>query len=422
HNVDETVGKLPHITVVYLGKPPKEELAGHIERARQAAAAMPGPLSGHLGGQGTFKPSEASDGKVPVYVPVHLPGIEKLRGHLADLSASEHGGYVPHVTQRYAEPGEPLPPPHPTVPVMFTHLTVHRGGEELARFPLGGQLEKQAAWQQEVNHPGDEEHRLYLRFGDWHPGERSRNYVTGHPEDGVSVYDLDHHGNPIDPDAGLDRWHEHGEHCEPGCDLDQWNEDYGNDTAEEMRGRIQRAEKDRRRGEEHPANTAHLVRGEFAAVGHDGEPCLQKVHRVGDWMDHRHLFIPGAAPHPLARDKDDPDYEAPEGLEKTAGEELVDIYHHTYPSSARAIWADKHFEPDDEENRVYGTNIPPGEKGATGADYGISAVHLRIPRRLVNQWPSMPGQHEHYYDVDADDIEPHHFVKTINEDAEDPEE
>src|SRR6185437_9187997 len=34
HNVDETVGKLPHITVVYLGKPPKEELAGHIERAR----------------------------------------------------------------------------------------------------------------------------------------------------------------------------------------------------------------------------------------------------------------------------------------------------------------------------------------------------------------------------------------------------
>ena len=31
----------------------------------------------------------------------------------------------------------PLPAPHPPVPVTFTHLSVHRGHDEVARFPIG---------------------------------------------------------------------------------------------------------------------------------------------------------------------------------------------------------------------------------------------------------------------------------------------
>lgn len=159
----------------------------------------------------------------------------------------------------------------------------------------------------------DDPNKVYLRFGHWPKDERSQNNVTGHREEGVSVYDLDKHGEPMDPDPGLDRWHEHDHTCEPDCDLDQWNEDYGNDTGQEMRDRTARAEQARRRGysDDHP-DTGHLVRGEMIGIGHDGEPLLRKVKRVGDWIDHRHLFIPTAEPHRLARDEDDEDYEKPE--------------------------------------------------------------------------------------------------------------
>lgn len=158
-------------------------------------------------------------------------------------------------------------------------------------------------------------HEVYLRFGDWPDDERSRNNVTGHREDGVSVYDLDRHGNPEDPDAGLNRYHEHDEDCEPDCDLDSWDEDYGNDTGDEMRGRVQRAEYNRRRGSDHAGETGHLVKGDMVGIGHDGEPLLNNVRRVGDWIDHRHMFILTAQPHRLARDPEEhEDYEPPEEM------------------------------------------------------------------------------------------------------------
>lgn len=155
--------------------------------------------------------------------------------------------------------------------------------------------------------------QVYLRFGHWPENERSHNNVTGHPEDGVSVYDLDHNGDPMDPDPDLSRGHEHDESCEPDCDLDSWNDDYGNDTLEEMNGRVQRAEQARRRGASgsHP-DVGHLVKGDMIGIGHDGEPLLNNVRRVGDWIDHRHMFVPGAQPHHLARTPYDEDYEHPE--------------------------------------------------------------------------------------------------------------
>lgn len=159
----------------------------------------------------------------------------------------------------------------------------------------------------------DDKGTVYLRFGHWPKNERSDNGVTGHPEEGVSVYDLNKQGDPEDPDAGLNRWHEHSHSCEPDCDLDQWNEEYGNDTGDEMRGRVDRAERARRSGVDRKGEVGHLVKGKMVGIGHDGEPLLQKVRRVGDWIDHRHLFVPGAAPHHLARTPDDEDYAPPEG-------------------------------------------------------------------------------------------------------------
>jgi hypothetical protein len=128
-----------HITVVYLGPDVDDKaFAQACDRAKAAAAAMPGPLTGTAGGIGTFPPSAGSDGKVPAWAGVVLPGAERLRSSLEDLSASEHKDWKPHVTLAYVEPGEPLPAPVPQTQVMFTSLSVHRGDDEVARFPLGG--------------------------------------------------------------------------------------------------------------------------------------------------------------------------------------------------------------------------------------------------------------------------------------------
>jgi 8-oxo-dGTP pyrophosphatase MutT (NUDIX family)/2'-5' RNA ligase len=127
-----------HITVVYLGPDVDDDaFAVACQRAASAAALVPGPLAGALSGIGTFPPSGSSDGKVPIWAGVMLPGAEVLRDALEDLSASEHTDWKPHVTLAYVEPGEALPDPLPATPVTFTHLSVHRGHGEVVRFPLG---------------------------------------------------------------------------------------------------------------------------------------------------------------------------------------------------------------------------------------------------------------------------------------------
>lgn len=128
-----------HITCVYLGPDVSDEAFAYAcERAAQAAAAAPGPLAGVISGLGTFAPSVSSDGLIPVWAGVTLPGAEQIRAALNDLSASEHPDWHPHVTRCYAEAGDVPPDPLPATPVTFTHLSVHRG-EQVARFPLGAQ-------------------------------------------------------------------------------------------------------------------------------------------------------------------------------------------------------------------------------------------------------------------------------------------
>ncbi|MCS4088618.1 hypothetical protein [Rhizobium sp. BK176] len=48
----------------------------------------------------------------------------------------------------------------------------------------------------------DPERPVYLRIGDWHPSEVSRNYATGDTEAGVSVYDLAPDGSIVVPSEG----------------------------------------------------------------------------------------------------------------------------------------------------------------------------------------------------------------------------
>lgn len=126
-----------HVTIVYLGSDVDDDaFALACARAQAAAAAMPGPVSGTVGGIDSFEPSGGSDGLVPAFVPVDLPGAHELRAQLADLSASEHTEYHPHVTIVYLQPGQSLPEPVANTPVTFTHLSVHRG-PDIVRIPLG---------------------------------------------------------------------------------------------------------------------------------------------------------------------------------------------------------------------------------------------------------------------------------------------
>ena len=132
-----------HITVVYLGKDLDDEaFANACDRASWAAWNHY-PMRGLLHGVETFPPSDSSDHKVPAFVPAFVPGIGALRRQLADLNASKHTDYRPHVTLAYLEPGDPLPPPHPPVHVDFTHLSVQRG-DDVVHFPLGEHAERPA--------------------------------------------------------------------------------------------------------------------------------------------------------------------------------------------------------------------------------------------------------------------------------------
>ena len=101
-----------HVTVVYLGPDVGDDaFAEACGRAAAAARLVSGPLVAILAGIGSFEPSAGSDGKVPAFIPARIPGAERLRAGLADLSASEHADWHPHVTLAYLDPGDPLPDP-----------------------------------------------------------------------------------------------------------------------------------------------------------------------------------------------------------------------------------------------------------------------------------------------------------------------
>ena len=94
---------------------------------------------------------------------------------------------------------------------------------------------------------------LFLRFGTWHPSERSRNYAGGGNEDGVSVYDV--------------VWNERAQRWNVKMPPESENPWGPEDTFWTL---VKEAEKD--------ASPIFIVRGDVVGVGHDGEPLVQHIN------------------------------------------------------------------------------------------------------------------------------------------------
>ncbi len=122
-----------HITLAFLGEDVDDRtFARAIAMAYDASHRR--PLSGTVGGLGTFPPK--TDGaKMPVWCPVNVPGVNDLASSFRSLSASTTA-YVPHVTLAFMPEGSKLPAPVPETPVTLSNIIVKRG-DQLFRFPLG---------------------------------------------------------------------------------------------------------------------------------------------------------------------------------------------------------------------------------------------------------------------------------------------
>lgn len=92
----------------------------------------------------------------------------------------------------------------------------------------------------------DPDRPVYLRIGDWHPSETSRNYSIGGTEAGVSVYDLAPDGSIVVPSEG------------------EWS---ALDLSERLKLDVPR----------------HLVQGDWVGCGGEGEPVLQNLVQIGQW-------------------------------------------------------------------------------------------------------------------------------------------
>jgi 2'-5' RNA ligase len=104
-----------HVTIAYLGTDPVDDPTA-LASAIGAAVADVGPLEGSVGGIGRFP--AGPDGE-PVWVPVDVPGLDRLRvavtGALADAGRpqqSEHG-FTPHMTLGYGLDDVDVVPPTP---------------------------------------------------------------------------------------------------------------------------------------------------------------------------------------------------------------------------------------------------------------------------------------------------------------------
>jgi 2'-5' RNA ligase len=126
-----------HVTLGYLGQAddlPDGAVLDLIDLVRAATAGQP-TLAGTVGGLGEFP--AGPDGK-PVYVPVDVPGLSRLRERIAAVLTvgglppfSDHG-FTPHLTLGYNVAAKPVKP----VDVTFDAVWVVAGDERVA-VPLG---------------------------------------------------------------------------------------------------------------------------------------------------------------------------------------------------------------------------------------------------------------------------------------------
>ena len=132
-----------HVTLAYLGKASKlgatpEDLVAAV----QGALGGYGELSGQVGGLGMFP--DSGDG-TPVWAPVDVPGLEKVRESVVDAidghpkssgAVARDHGYTPHMTLGYDLPS--VSPAAPT-PVRFGEVCVVYGNQRFP-VPFGGAI------------------------------------------------------------------------------------------------------------------------------------------------------------------------------------------------------------------------------------------------------------------------------------------
>lgn len=122
-----------HITLAFLGEDVSDQtLARAIAYAYDASHRR--PLSGTVGGLGTFPPKDDGS-KMPVWCPVSVPGVNDLASQFRSLNVSTTG-YTPHITLAFMPEGSKLPDPVPVTPVTLSNLIVKRG-DQVFRFPMG---------------------------------------------------------------------------------------------------------------------------------------------------------------------------------------------------------------------------------------------------------------------------------------------
>lgn len=278
--------------------------------------------------------------------------------------------------------------------------------------------------------------------------ERSINHVTGFREEGVSTYELDHHGythhdfgtaephtaaaqpghdgywrvhpddRPFDAahatsrDWGEGSWKEDGDH------------DQGFSAMRHPRGLYSYFGDLEDPEDESLPDPSHVVHfhGREVGEGQEGEPLvipdLSRPVRRMSWQEFKHGVVGTEQAEEIRRNNGwspGPGHAGCASQHIAAahpGDDVVDLYHYTYPESAEAIYRERRFVPGTDEDRVYFTSLPSGGSGEK--DYGPGVVHLRMPRHLVNDWgPDASG--EHYYDVDPDDIRDEHFAEPPHE-------
>jgi 8-oxo-dGTP pyrophosphatase MutT (NUDIX family) len=184
-----------HITIVYCGKIADDATFEKIcAVAARVASAQRGPMSGTIGGRGTFPASESSDWLIPVWAKPEIPGIEALRGPLEQFNGSQHSDFHPHMTLAYMDSNEDLPAPIPPTPVTFTHLSVHRG-DECRVFAFGGAAKAHDSKGPEVAGVAlvarDSGKVLLVRRGNKDDDGNGASWETpaGHLDDGESAHD-----------------------------------------------------------------------------------------------------------------------------------------------------------------------------------------------------------------------------------------
>jgi len=194
---------------------------------------------------------------------VMFPGTE---GRIKINNRYEHGGPVDTPTEgeggMYGAPDSMFNTPESLAAALYPqHGTAYGGGGKVRRaLEKAGQLARDALLGDLPEYkPGEE---TYLRFGKWPKSERSRNYIEGGREEGVSVYPLAPHGGPP-----LD-WSDSGE-------LDSHR-------YQRLKGSVfPYSPANPKQDHNHPS---FFVQGREVGIGQDGEPLLREVKPLSrDW-------------------------------------------------------------------------------------------------------------------------------------------